>query len=93
MGRYEAAYSGFEGQTEDGRSLVDVVHERGITEVDVTGIATDYCDKATALDARTNTFATRLLLSSTTGVAPDTTAVALEEMTTAGEIVADLPAA
>jgi nicotinamidase/pyrazinamidase len=92
-GEYAAAYSGFEGHTEDGRTLVDVLREAGVTDVDVVGIATDYCDRATALDAQGAGFATRLLLPLTAGVAPDTTAAAITAMTEAGiEIVSDLPA-
>jgi nicotinamidase/pyrazinamidase len=91
-GALEAAYSGFEGETEDGRPLADLLHDHGITAVDVTGIATDYCDRATALDAVSNGFDTRLLLPLTAGVAPDSTQAAVEEMLAAGvEVVETLP--
>lgn len=90
-GEYSAAYSGFEGRAEDGRELTQVLHDAGVTEVDVVGIATDYCDRATALDARDAGFATRILLPLTAGVAPGTTAAALEEMAQAGvQIVSEL---
>lgn len=49
-GQYEAAYSGFEGKTSDGTSLADWLQEKGITELDIVGIATDFCVKATVLD-------------------------------------------
>jgi nicotinamidase/pyrazinamidase len=72
---------------------VDVLRAAGVTDIDVVGIATDYCDRATALDARGAGFATRLLLPLTAGVAPETTATAIAAMTAAGvEIVSDLPA-
>ena len=58
--------------------------ERGVTDVDVVGIATDHCVRATALDAQAQGFTTRVLLDHCAGVAPDTTAAALEEMTNAG---------
>ena len=90
-GAYEAAYSGFEGRTEDGRALADLLREAGVTEVDVVGIATDYCDRATALDALREGFATRLLVPLTAGVAPATTEAALAELAEAGvEIVQEV---
>lgn len=89
-GAYEAAYSGFEGRTDDGRALADLLRDAGVTGVDVVGIATDYCDRATALDAVREGFATRLLVPLTAGVAPDTTAAALAELAAAGvEVVQD----
>ncbi|WP_280475276.1 isochorismatase family protein [Nocardia asiatica] len=83
-GAYSAAYSGFEGTTEDGTGLADWLHDRGIEAVDVVGIATDHCVRATALDARIEGFDTRVLLDLTAGVAADTTAAALDRMRGAG---------
>ena len=42
-GHYSAAYSGFEGIDEDGTPLPDWLRQRGVDEVDIVGIATDYC--------------------------------------------------
>ena len=51
-GEYAAAYSGFEGRTADGERPGRLAARRAAsTEVDVCGIATDYCVRATALDA------------------------------------------
>ncbi|MGW1891668.1 isochorismatase family protein [Streptomyces sp. NPDC002004] len=83
-GAYAAAYSGFEGADENGVSLGHWLRERGITEVDVVGIATDHCVRATALDATREGFRTHVLLDLTAGVAADTTDAALEELRTAG---------
>lgn len=83
-GRTEAAYSGFQGATEDGVALADWLAERGVTEVDVAGIATDYCVRATALDAAAAGFGTRVLLGLTAAVAPESLAAALEDFATAG---------
>jgi nicotinamidase/pyrazinamidase len=47
--------------------------------VDVAGIATDYCVRATALDAVRHGFATRVLLDLTASVAPDSAAEAIGE--------------
>ncbi|MFC6707786.1 isochorismatase family protein [Flexivirga alba] len=83
-GQYEAAYSGFEGATEEGAGLTEWLHGHGIDEVDVAGIATDYCVRATALDAVTAGFATRVLTELTAGVAPDSTSRALDDFRAAG---------
>ena len=50
-GEHAAAYSGFEGHTVDGTGLADWLRAHEVDEVDVCGIATDYCVRATALDA------------------------------------------
>jgi nicotinamidase/pyrazinamidase len=95
-GMHEAAYSAFEGVVvEDpdeldptGMGLAEWLRARDITDVDVCGIATDHCDRATTLDAVAAGFRTRLIVDLTVGVAPETTAAALEEMAAAGvEIV------
>ncbi|MER0446021.1 isochorismatase family protein [Streptomyces sp. NPDC006711] len=83
-GAYAAAYSGFEGLDENGLSLADWLRERQVGEVDVVGIATDHCVRATALDAVRAGFVTHVLLDLTAGVAPGTTSAALEEMRAAG---------
>jgi len=78
------AYSAFEGVTDDGRTLAEVLRDAGVAEVDLGGIATDYCVRATALDARKAGFAVRLLPGLHAGVAAETSAAALEEMRGAG---------
>ena len=78
------AYSAFEGVTEDGQELADLLRDQGVVDVDVVGIATDYCVRATALDARRNGFEVRLLGGLHAGVAPETSERALEEMAAAG---------
>jgi nicotinamidase/pyrazinamidase len=79
-GAYGAAYSGFEGISRTGEGLADWLRIRGITDVDVVGLATDYCVRATAADAATGGFGTRVLLGLTAGVAPQTTQQALAEL-------------
>lgn len=83
-GAHAAAYSGFEGSAPDGTSLADWLRARGVTSVDIVGIATDHCVRATALDAARHGFATRVLLDLTAGVAPQTTDQALAQMKDAG---------
>lgn len=86
-GEYEAAYSGFEGAAEHGDEKVTLaawLRTRGIDAVDVVGLATDYCVRATALDAASEGFNTTVLLEMTAGVAPETTEVALTALREAG---------
>lgn len=84
-GEYAAAYSGFEGKShEGGRGLADWLRERGVSTVDVCGIATDYCVRATALDARVEGFGTTVLTGLTAGVAPGSTEQALSDLRAAG---------
>jgi nicotinamidase/pyrazinamidase len=78
-GEHAAAYSGFEGHTSSGVGLADWLRERSVTEVEVVGIATDHCVRATALDAAAAGFDTTVLLDLTAGVAQDTTDRALQQ--------------
>ncbi len=84
QGAYSAAYSGFEGTDENGTTLADWLRAREVDEVDVVGIATDHCVRATALDAAREGFRTQVLLDLTAGVAPETTERAVEELREAG---------
>jgi nicotinamidase/pyrazinamidase len=82
-GRHEAAYSGFEGFTTEGDArvaLADWLRDRAVEQVDVVGIATDHCVRATALDAAEEGFETTVLLNLTAGVARETTDAALATM-------------
>ena len=86
-GEYAAAYSGFEGAAPDGTALADWLRVHEVTQVDVVGIATDHCVRATALDAVREGFTTRVLVDLTAGVAPESTQAALAELRTAGATV------
>ncbi|MFD7702142.1 isochorismatase family protein [Streptomyces caelestis] len=90
-GAYEAAYSGFEGADEDGRGLTAWLREHDITAVDVVGIATDHCVKATALDAAAAGFTTQVLLDLTAGVNHHTIEQAYEELRQAGVELSGAP--
>jgi nicotinamidase/pyrazinamidase len=93
-GERAAAYSGFEAVTADGEQLARWLNRHGVEGVDVVGIATDHCVRATAIDAVAAGFATRVLLPLCAGVSPDTTDAALVEMRGAGvEVLDSLPAA
>ena len=83
-GEHAAAYSGFEGLSPDGVGLEKWLTDRHIDTVHVTGIATDYCVRATALDARRAGFATTVLEDLVAGVAEASSAHAVAEMRAAG---------
>ncbi|MFZ3594841.1 isochorismatase family protein [Streptomyces sp. BH104] len=83
-GAYSAAYSGFEGADENGVPLAEWLRAREVSEVDVVGIATDHCVRATGLDAVRNGFRTKVLLDLTAGVAAASTEAALDELRAAG---------
>ena len=86
-GEYAAAYSGFEGRTHDDVGLADWLRGHEITDVDICGLATDHCVRATALDAVREGFRTRVLQELVAGVTPETTRAAVTEMTAAGVTV------
>jgi len=83
-GAYAAAYSGFEGVDEQGRSLLDILREAAVTEVDVVGIAESHCVKATALDAIEAGFAVRVFTDLTVPVSPELGEAARAEMLARG---------
>ena len=91
-GEYAAAYSGFEGAADD-VALADWLRQHDVDAVDVVGIATDHCVRATALDAVGNGFTTRVLLPLTAGVAEATVEAALDQLRTAGVELCTSPSA
>lgn len=83
-GQTTAAYSGFEGTTPDRDLLVDWLRSRAIDGVELVGIATDHCVRATALDALAAGFAVRIVTDLCAGITPESTAAALQELAVAG---------
>jgi nicotinamidase/pyrazinamidase len=92
-GQFRAAYSGFEGHAPDpdtGIPLGEWLRDQQIGAVDIMGIATDHCVRATSLDAARAGFGVRVHLHLTAGVLASTTAQALDELRNAGaELVGD----
>jgi nicotinamidase/pyrazinamidase len=86
-GQGEPAYSIFEGTTPEGDELEAALDRYGIDDVDVSGIATDYCVRASALDALHAGRRVRVLTDLVAGVAPDSSAAALEELREAGAVL------
>lgn len=83
-GRGEPAYSAFEGATDDGRRLADVLRDNGIDTLDVVGLATDHCVRASVLDATGTGVTVRIRRDLVAGVAQGPSAAALDEMVAAG---------
>jgi nicotinamidase/pyrazinamidase len=83
-GEHAAAYSGFEGTTDDGVTLAEWLHTHEVSHVDVVGIATDHCVRATALDAAKVGLRTAVLLDLTVAVAQSTVDTALVALDGAG---------
>jgi nicotinamidase/pyrazinamidase len=86
------AYDSYSGFADDGGAqtgLAGYLKSAGITAVDVAGIATDFCVKATALHARENGFATRVLLGACAGAAAASIEAALAELRAAGIAVVE----
>lgn len=81
------SYSGFQDDGGAKTEMNQILQKNGIKELIVYGIATDYCVKATAIDAAAAGFKVTVIEGLSKGVAPDTTAKALEEMKAKGIIV------
>jgi nicotinamidase/pyrazinamidase len=78
------SYSIFEGKTPEGESIQDLIARLDITEVDVVGIATDYCVLASATDAHDSGLKVRVITSLTAGVSKRTTEKAIDTMVDRG---------
>ncbi len=83
-GQGKPAYSLFEGVSDDGETAASLLEAHGIRDIDVVGIATDYCVRASALDALGAGRRVRVLTDLVAGVHPDSSAAALSEIEAAG---------
>lgn len=83
-GEYDDGYSGFGGKSFEGTGLADWLRAHDVDQVDLVGIATDHCVRATAVDSAREGFKTRVLLDLTAGVSAETTERALADMREAG---------
>ncbi|HEX5494834.1 MAG TPA: isochorismatase family protein [Mycobacteriales bacterium] len=89
-GEHAAAYSGFEGRCQD-ETLACWLRAHGVAEVEVVGIATDHCVRATAMDAVREGFDTTVRLDLTAGVAEASTRAALDQLRAAGVTLVGTP--
>lgn len=78
------AYSLFEGTTDAGEKVSSLLSAHGVTQVDVAGLATDHCVRASALDAIAHGLHVRVLTDLIAGVAPESSDAALAELAHAG---------
>ena len=83
------SYSMFEGHGDDGRTVEEILSQFGVNQVDVVGIATDHCVRASAMDARHAGLAVRVLDNLVAAVSPETEQTARIEMSEAGVVFAD----
>lgn len=83
-GQGSHGYSAFEGVTEEGSSLAEVIKRNGISQLDVVGIATDHCVLASALDAKKLGLQVRVISSLTAGVDPASTERAIDSLIDSG---------
>lgn len=83
-GEYEAAYSGFEGKTADGTPLADALRAAEVERLEVVGVATDHCVRATVLDGLREGFDVAVYVNQTAAVDGERGAAALKEMAAAG---------
>jgi nicotinamidase/pyrazinamidase len=99
QGATEDSYSAFQARDESGATLPELLRRAGVDHVFVGGLATDYCVKATVLDALLSDLGATLLVDASRGVnvSPGDSEEAIAEMVDSGAAVAtlgrlDLPA-
>lgn len=78
-------YSAFEGVTDDGATLADLLSD--VRRVDIVGIATDHCVRASGLDALNHVDDVRILTALVAGVAAEPSQAALEELGARGATI------
>lgn len=88
-GQGRPAYSLFEGTTDDGETVAQLLEEHGVVDVDIVGIATDHCVRASALDAIEHGRHVRILTDLVAGVAAESSDAALAELAHAGAELAE----
>lgn len=86
-GQSTNGYSIFDGTTEQGESFIELLQKLDITEVDIVGIATDYCVRASALDSSKHGLNVRVISSLTAGVSAESIEKSIDEMVDAGVAV------
>ncbi len=88
----DGGYSGFDGVAEGGVSLEVFLRSKGITHLRIGGLATDYCVKATVLDALKRGFKVTIECGAIRAVDlhPDDGKKAIQEMVNAGAVLSPL---
>lgn len=88
-GQGAPGYSIFDGVTEDGVPVHELLSEHGVTDIDIVGLATDHCVRASALDALEHGQHVRILTDLIAGVAAESSEAALAELGHAGAVITD----
>ncbi|WP_367179063.1 isochorismatase family protein [uncultured Corynebacterium sp.] len=88
-GEYEAAYSGFEGKTEAGVTLADALRAADVERLEVVGVATDHCVRATVLDGLKEGFDVAVFTNQIAAVDDARGKASLDEMAAAGAEILD----
>ncbi|KRA24155.1 nicotinamidase [Microbacterium sp. Root61] len=83
------AYSLFEGVTDEGETVAQLLEAHGVIDVDVVGLATDYCVRASAFDAIDHGRHVRVFTDLIAGVAEASSAATLAELAHAGAELVD----
>jgi len=83
------SYSGFQDDGGKKTGMDKLLKRDGIKKIILFGIATDYCVRATSLDAVAAGYKVIVIKNLCRGVAPDTTQKAIEEMKAKGVVVLD----
>jgi nicotinamidase/pyrazinamidase len=81
------AYSVYEGTTDDGESVHALLERQAITDLDIVGLATDHCVRASAIDAVEHGRRVRVLTDLVAGVAAETSEAALAELAHLGVVL------
>lgn len=83
-GMGKPSYSIFEGQTPEGKPLTVLLDELSVSQIAVVGLATDYCVLASSLDAKKAGYEVQVLSKLIAGVAQESSAAALKQLSKAG---------
>jgi nicotinamidase/pyrazinamidase len=81
------AYSMFEGTTDSGETLQSILSDAGVDSVDVVGIATDYCVRATSLDSLNAGLSARVLTDMIAAVSAEGSEATMAELVGAGAVL------
>ncbi|ANP71500.1 isochorismatase family protein [Cryobacterium arcticum] len=87
-GQGQPGYSIFDGVDASGQKFGELLIADGVTDVDVVGLATDYCVRASGLDALDHGQHVRVFTDLVAGVAPESSEKALAELAHAGAVLA-----
>ncbi|MBG6058614.1 nicotinamidase/pyrazinamidase [Cryobacterium sp. MP_M5] len=87
-GQGEVGYSIFDGVSEGGDKTGELLITNGVTDVDIVGLATDHCVRASGLDALEHGQHLRVLTDLIAGVNPEASEAALAELAYAGAVLA-----